>query len=79
MNSIDDLFVKLRAMTYDEALELAIAESEKLPLGTHSDYKVKFINELLERFGWSYEKLTKDVNIHPEKGMHNGRKQYGRK
>ncbi len=54
----DDTFARLRAMSFDEALSLAIRLYEEYPLGTSGAIRLEAVNYELKRFGWSYEKLA---------------------
>ena len=54
----DDTFAKLRNMSFDEALDLAIELNSSLPLGASEAERLKTTEWELKRFGWSYAKLS---------------------
>lgn len=53
----DDTFAKLRNMSFDEALNLAIHLNDQMPLGSSEADRLKETEYELKRFGWSYAKL----------------------
>jgi hypothetical protein len=55
--SEDDTFAKLRNMSFDEALDLAIELNSDLPLGSSEADRLEKTEWELKRFGWSYAKL----------------------
>lgn len=55
--SVDDLFIALRAMTYEEALELCLEATADLPFGTPASERERIADAELERFGWSYKRM----------------------
>jgi len=57
MSTEDDLFIALRAMTFEEALDLSISITDNLPFGMHFEEKEKIADAELERYGWSYKRL----------------------